>query len=142
MRTGAVTAARPQFYDRSAATNVLAFDQGGVAPHGDTIRATYTVPVNKKAWMDTVFMRTERTGAAAPVAVVRVSCRYTPSGGSSVLLAHILHRDNTLAIDRTSSLTAMGYLSTGDTVALHTSDSSTGGANDYTLAAKFTEFDA
>ena len=141
MRVSSFAVARPAYYDRNATSSFVSYD-GVVAPHTDTLRATFTTAAGKKAYIETgaIYMRQE-TGATAvgrSFSVLRIT------SGSSL--------NDVARIDSNSSVTANTYrvdkmngtptIYAGESLTIRTFDFSTGGSIDYLIGAKITTFDA
>lgn len=133
--------ARPTYYDRNAATALVGFSLGGVAPHGTTVRAGYTVPTNKKSFLDSLWMDIIRDGATATFGTVLVRLNYSPFGGGAAIMFQTFQNQGTALVESQTVLPQFGYMSPGDSFTLTTSDASIGGTNAFNVNAKKTEFD-
>lgn len=133
--------ARPNFYDRNPRTGMLTVNIANVAPHGLTLRATYTVPGNKKAWLDSIWTHIVRSAAAAPsqVALIRVT-ETTSFSGAQVAFFNYFTSGAVLGT-QSAILANDGFLASGDNIQVSTIDGSTGGSCDYDFSVKYTEFD-
>jgi hypothetical protein len=138
VRLGSAFTGRLAYYDRTTLTSVsLALLNAAVAPHGDTVRITYTTPTNRKAFVEAFIVFWRRVTAAAPVGTV--------VSESDVGLSVVGYIRNTLnAVDNTDrvALGNCGLLAAGDIAKAHDSDAGTGGTCDYFSSAKIAEFDA
>ena len=134
--------ARADFYDRNPKTVTLSYVASGVAPHSATQRATYTVPAGRKARVTTAKIAHIRTTAATTAGLTQAYAVLTPvtAAAGNLYLVQALNG----AVGAGDELNAQGQavLLAGDTLALYTSDVSTGGAVNYDLYLHLTEFDA
>lgn len=133
--------ARPSYYDRNEVPKSFRYI-ATVAPHTTTVRWTYTVPVGKKAWMDSALAWLGRATAAAPVALAFGWVRYTPSGGSATTMVNTTLATNGVNDNQQSLLSSLGAMVAGDVVEGLTVDTSTGGTVTYDVNLKYAEFDA
>lgn len=131
------------YYDRNPSPTVLSYIFRAVAPAGSTLRATYTVPTDKKAFLETSQLDVVRSAAATTPSFVAFLLRQTPSGGTAQEIQWAQIQDNHNAVgDRNTVFWASSImLLEGDVLAMTTLDSSTGGAIDYLGIAKVNEFD-
>jgi hypothetical protein len=134
--------ARPEWWDRNPITNSIQYVATGVAPHGATQRASYTVPAGKKAYVDMVLLTVRRDLAAGAAALAAAYATYTPSGGTETRLFQQGDFQNTVNAGQQATITQFGFLGVGDAVKLYTLDASTGGTYTYLIGAKITEYDA
>ena len=142
MRAGTATAvARPIYYDRAAVPKVLAYN-ATVAPHGQTTRASYTVPTGKKAFIESLFAFIQRASAATAAGNQFGIIGYTPSGGAYADIAAPVVQSNALGTSQALTLTNFGMMVAGDVIFLQTVDNSTGGTGWHLQSCKFNEFDA
>ena len=137
MRVGFPGGPRLEWYDRNPISRALEVDSLGTAPHGVTVRDTYTVPEGKKAWAMTLVTSVRRATAAgtegAVVSRVRVA-------GVSVLVTKTW--SNVANEGAEKEIVQVSYVKAGDTVTWETSDGSTDGTVDFEYARRVTEFDA
>lgn len=136
------TAARPETYDRNPLAVTAVYEGSGLAPHGFTIRSTYTVPSGKKAWLDSLFTLVRRITVAAPAATVQASVYYDPVVGSNAYLGRALLWTNAVDDKDVVQLSPGSVMFAGDSINIATGDGSTGGTVDYNTYIKVTEFDA
>ncbi len=142
MNIGEVLLARGFYYDRAAANKTLQFFSSAIAPHGLTVRATYTVPTGKKAYVDHYMLQHIRTTAQAALSFADTYLRYTPSGGALTYIGHtFIFNLSVGATDRIVG-SGTGFMATGDVIDIATSDSGATGSIDYYMAVKIFEFDA
>jgi len=134
--------ARPTWYDRNPISRAYAYTATNVSPHAEAQRITYTCPSGKKAVAEllqaSVFRRTAATTPVYGSAYIELQ----PSGGTLVviLLARVVTNDVKDKDD--AFLSGSIVLASGDSLQGFTADASTGGACDYKLCMKITEFDA
>jgi hypothetical protein len=142
MRTGQPIISRPAWYDRNPIVKCDSWLGTSTAPHAETERWTYTVPAGKKAFLETLSMRMQRSSAASTGGTAVAWVGVYPSGGVPKYLAFCAIVTNTVG-DKDSSIVGQAIvMKAGDIIRARTSDLSTGGAIDYFLAYKITEFDA
>jgi hypothetical protein len=142
MRTWQTIIGRPAWYDRNPTHKLLSWGQLNVAPHGETVRWTYTVPAGKKAFVESVFAYLRRSAAATTVGRAAVVIWITPSGGSAAILIDVEILTNNVGDSDRQGVGQSLILLPGDTIEARTVDISTGGTVNYSAAAKITEFDA
>lgn len=142
MKLGSLAASRAAYYDRNATSQLIQY-VAQVTPHVDTLRATYTTPAGKKAYVEaaTVYIRCETapTVAGRNIGLVRV----TDTLSNLIDIARIDKLANaTQNASYSVTSTTMPTIYAGETMTLRTTDTSTGGLVDYVLGAKVTQFDA
>jgi len=140
MRVSSFAVARPQYYDRNAASVQNAFS-GTVSPHSNTERWSRTIAAGKSGYVETAFALTLRTAAATTVGDAACFIQIVTSDTTSGVVAYIQHADNTLRVNRNIVLTSAGLLQAGDIIRAYSFDTSTGGTNDFYLNVKLTLFD-
>lgn len=114
---------------------------GNVAPHAWTVRITYTVPTNKKAFMQFAMLYANRTAAAAPVGLTMVELDHN-NGATTCVPVQNVFQDNTLNVPRALNYPFLVYLMAGHTLSIQTQDLSTGGTITYVTQFSVVEFDA
>lgn len=142
MRLFQLEPARPQWYDRNPLAKSLAFAGSAIAPHGNTVRWTYTVPANRKCLLEWNYNFILRETAAGVLGAEVIQINYTPSGGGGALLQDTRQVNNSANALTQITTTPQLSLFAGDNVNGDTTDTSTGGTSTYALMAKGTEFDA
>ena len=140
MRVSSYAVARPEYYDRGAASVQSAYS-GTVAPHGNTERWSRTIAAGKSGYVETSFALTLRITAATVVGDTACFVQIVTSDAVSGVVAYIQHADNTLRTNRNIVLTSVGLLQASDIIRAYSFDTSTGGTNDFYLNAKLTLFD-
>lgn len=133
---------RPAFFDRNPGPKTSMYSAGGVAPHASTTRWSYTVPVGRKAWVDSMWIQVDRAAAGTTAGVVAANLNYVPNGGTVGVFGQGWLFNNAVGAVNQVVAEQFGYLGAGDVLSSTTSDGSTGGSIDYTIAAKYTEYDA
>jgi hypothetical protein len=128
-----------QFYGRNPDIKAIGGAFAGVAPHGPTIRATYTVPAGKRCVLTSLFTHIYRVTVAAPVGLFRVWGLVNLSG-SDLWICGVTSISNTVGFIGQSINPSTLWLDTGDIIAFYTSDVGTGGTCDYFLTATMLEF--
>lgn len=139
--TSSQFASRPDYFDRNPIIRWQQYVAAGIAPHGGTVRWTYTVPAGKKAYLENGFMQTRRDSVAAPAGQALASIRYTPNGGTIARFAATDVSTNAVGDKDAVVLGPLALLMVGDVVDSLTQDGSTGGVMTHIATAKITEFD-
>jgi hypothetical protein len=129
--------ARQAYYDRTPASKTLFFNSNSVAPHSNTVRATYTTPTAKKAFITSGVFEMERSNVATTVGVTTLS-----STAAALTLVNLISIDNTLGSYRVASPSGGHILNAAEAVNIADADQSTGGAMDISEALGIVEFDA
>lgn len=108
---------------------------GAIAPHAQTQRFSYTVPTNRGAHVESVFVSIQRDTAAAPVnsAIVWL----TSTAANPVMAAHLF--DNTVGARDGHYGGDSGWLAPGDVVTAQSADASTGGTVRYHASVRYRE---
>lgn len=140
MRYSNPTAARGAYHDRSAVNVTRSYNALNVAPHGLTVRASYTVPAYHIAMIDLVSLATMRNTVATTPAVYQAFLRYTPSAGSPIDMLQCATAQNSTNVFTTLNLSGAGVLLPGDVIELLTTDGSTGGTVHYNAILKILQF--
>ena len=140
MRVGSLASARPAYYDRNAAAQTNEY-YGGVSPHAQTTRYTYTAPSGKKGVLEYGYVLLERTVAATVAGTVfgLVACQ---SGGITVRIPFFSTTTNTVGVVGSIHLPCAVTIYAGEQVQGITFDNSTLGTIYYTIQSKLTVFDA
>lgn len=134
--------ARPVPTDRNPVNKTNEVQTAAIAPHGTTTRWSYTVPVGKKAQIQTASCICVRVTVAAPVGETSAQLAYTPSGGAAVTLFEA-HLDTNAALDvSVQNESQLGDMLAGDIITAQDFDTSTGGTVKFRESAKVYEFDA
>lgn len=142
MRIGQINQGRPQYYDRNPTQVEVTFNGGGIAPHVATTRASYTVPTNRKAYVEITQGYVQRDTAAAPAARSRFEVQETPSGSGAFGLAEVSISTNAVGDQAILQSLSSFMLGAGDLHALATQDASTGGTCYFHLGSKIVEYDS
>jgi len=143
VRVGTPSAvARPAWYDRNPTTQNFYISVLNQAPHTTTERFSRTIPAGKKAMVEVGQCSLVRRTAATTLQAAQAFLSITPSGGyeTPLLTAHLF--DNTVGARADAFIGQSVTLNAGDIIKGYTFDSSTGGAIDYNMCLKITEFDA
>lgn len=133
--------ARPNYYDRNPATNITTVAVGGITPHGSTVRASYTVPADKKAYLDSLWASMIRDGVTGSPGSTVMLIGYVPIGGSVGYLMQLFMNNGTLWTQVSDVVPAFGYMGPGDHFNVSTTDASSGGTFQFNAGVKRTEFD-
>lgn len=136
------------YYDRNPLTLVFQFLQPNTAPHATAVHWTYTVPANRKAFLEQlqVITQLEAAGDLAPGANSGFAESFifiTPVGstGKTTLNAYV----QDVAPSRSRADAAVGAsmeLQSGDKIEAITKNTYTATQTFHYLSAKITEFDA
>lgn len=139
MRVNNASSGRPQYYDRNPLTvSVLGYFNAGLAPAGSTLRASYTVPSNRKANISAVSLSMIRqTVATTPLLAGAGIQRTTDVGDFS---ANLYNNVVGATDEARSGINLFGFA--GNVYNLNTFDNSTGGTIQFDLQAWIYEFDA
>jgi len=132
---------RAEWYDRNPITKTIGYYATNVAPHSATVRATYTVPTGKKAFLDLISLVLERVTVATTVGLCTIVVRYNEGTGNWLIL-NARFQDNAVRASKWNNQGESGVLQASDCVDIFTSDNSTGGEMLYSACVKITEFDA
>jgi len=141
MRTGQPLIARPEWYDRNAASQNHFWEGADTGPHADTSRRTYTVPAGKKAMVEILQATVLRTAAATTLGYMEAWWNLTPSGGTARCIIRASIKTNTVGDRHDMAVGGSVMLFAGDEIDGHTMDLSTGGTGYYFISYKITEFD-
>ena len=142
MRVQNVGNARSIYYDRNPKSIPLFYSAGLVAPHASTQRWAYTVPANRKAFLEYFMAESYRDTQFFPPGVVIVQIYINLVGNVHSDLVYFNSQDGRLFITYKVESSVQALLQAGDQIAALTVDLSTGGTNAYDLSAKLIEFDA
>jgi len=130
------------WYDRNAVSLNNSIDSS-YGPHSSAVRiSTYTVGKNKKAMVELLECRLQRTTAATAEGDATAWFTLVPKDGSTktLLLARI--HAKTLAVKDRAVVGGTLVLHEGDKLTGLTADVSTGGIVTYVMTYKISEFDA
>ncbi len=135
---------RPQYYDRNPVMISLDGGTGDIAPHADTSRVSYTVPANKKAFLEFLQAEIQATTAPGTPSFRSTRHKYTPSGGSTVniILKQLTANDTAAGARIGGEVGGSAIMLAADFLDMTSEDLSTTGTARYILSAKLTEFDA
>jgi hypothetical protein len=133
---------RADYRDRNYSDVSLRYSATGVSPHGVTGRGSKTITTGKAGMAEAVFLALRRNAVAAPVGKVWAYVSYTPSGGSSDVLAFCSLPETNLVGDlAVVELTLAKKFGAGDALSIQTTDAGTGGSVDYYTAVFLSEYD-
>lgn len=131
--------ARPAYFDRDPIPVNPSF-YGIIPPHGFTTQATYTPAFGYAAFIEEMVLTVVRTNVAAPAGVVNDWIIFLPFFGGYMYPVFLYDVLATAFDSRQLNVSSFGYMAYGDTLAINTSDVSTGGFMLHNLAVKGTEF--
>lgn len=140
MRGGNPTATRAQWYDRGATEKDISYSVVSIGPHGVTLRSSYTVGSNVKAFLHYLSIVFQRKTVATAVGDVSGYVVITRSGGTAVRLLDLQFNDNTDESVYESHSAPQILLFPGDKIEFWTYDLSTGGTYNIMLDANISEF--
>ena len=131
---------RRDWIDRNAVSVCKAYENLGLAPHGMTLRWTYTVTAGKKAILTYLFASLTRMTVAAPVgqAIVYISAIINGTGINPFSLPMM---SNVVGENRQIVIPQCFLMYGADQISAYTFDTSTGGQCAYSVSAQFIEFD-
>jgi len=129
---------RQQPIDRAPLTNQEVYNAATVAPHGPTVRWTYTVPTGRKALLQSAYVKLMRQVAAAPVGYAQAYIVYQTTGIiiSASINTNVIGDGSQLAIGQSITMLA------GEEIHAGSDDASTGGSFRYLISANLLEYDA
>ena len=142
MRLAHLQSSRPPWYDRNSVTYAFSGTALNAAPHGTTIRATYTVPANRKAMMEFTTNYIQRITAAAPNGTIAAFVTMLPATGGGIYAMQNFLVSNTALQIVTENSEQQAVMVTGDYFDISDYDDSTGGTATIATSVKITEFDA
>ncbi len=132
--------ARAEFYDRSATTEILRYGETAVAPHGLTLRGSYTVPADRKAILNGFSIFVVRRQAGVALGRTTGYFKFVPSGGGSGTVFSVTMFDAAVGANSHEALAPGFVMYPADELELYTADGSGAGSCDYDLVAMMTEF--
>lgn len=141
MRSGGPSQNIAPITSRPGISRGLTYTATGIAPHGSTVRATYTVPAGSRAvlenyglsWHVETLVTTPRINAARVVVT-------GDSGGAHVSASSAMGPTGNVADAEVKIGFPDVILNAGNIVSLDTEDASTGGTKRYELGADIYEF--
>ena len=142
MKVTSYAVARPMYWDRNAVETSSTYIPADLAPHAETIRFTFTVAANRKAFLDTAFIQIVRTSAYASIGEARVALFVTPSGGTQTCIMRQSIIIATVYVYQQFTLGGSVLMTAGTVLTSTTSDSCTGGLVSYQAHAHYIAFDA
>lgn len=132
-----------QMYEKNPLITVLSYIAALVAPHGLTTRATYTLPVGRKALCTNVTLEAIRDVVATATALIRTGLSII---AGNPFVPNSMVEPTATGVVGNNVRTSVGWNSylivAGQTFLLVTGDASTGGSMTYRLGATVIEFDA
>ena len=142
MRVSSYAVARPAAFDRNPVQTVKSYASFSLAPAALTSRWSYTVPAGKRAVMTSGNIFVQRNTVATSVGQNQYEIYVAPVGVGATAFMQFYDSDNTLNRSLTLVISQGPLLNATDVVAAQTRDTSTGGSNNVSISATFTEFDA
>lgn len=130
---------RQNYYDRNPLVVTRSFFGAALAPHVQVMRWSYTVPVNRKFFLEVAFAQVIRSGAGATFGFINdwVGIASDPAYYFSAATTAVNPPDRQVSI-----VGAAGYFNAGDSLQGWTVDNSNGGDGTHWLNIKGTEYDA
>ncbi len=136
MKVTSYAVARPAFYDRAAAASTQAINIIA-APHAQTYRFSYTVPANRKAYVENIRVYVQRQTVAGTSGTL-----VSAIAVGTVELKYLAVENNIPGTQFNDMSTAQVTLYPGDVMTGYTIDTSVGGTVNFVIQSKSTEFDA
>lgn len=134
--------ARPDYFDRNPTTQIVNYDVGGFGPHALIVFNQYTVPVRRKAYLDSIYLFQSRSAVAGAPGVVTSKAQISIAAAAAQEIFRVQYTTNTVGVSVDNIFPIVGFLNTGDNIQLANADTSTGGSVDYVGSVKVTSFDA
>lgn len=134
--TSGTTRPSINWFDRNPSSASIQYVANGVAPHTDTVRASYTVPTGKKGFIEACMAKVLRETVAAPVGIAEAFIFVGARLIEAATLGNVVGSSDSVALGQS------GWLGAGSVVQLRTADVSTGGTVSYYVSAKVAEFNA
>ena len=128
--------------DRNPTKIHQVYRAGAIAPHGATVRWTYTVPASRMALVEMVSLIILRDAAPTTASYGLVYLSYFPSGGSAQFATEVIEITATVGVPQQVLIGQGMLLKAGDALSGNTNDLSTGGTYFYEVTMVATEFDA
>lgn len=141
MRIGHLQPSRPEWFDRNPTAKALSANVTIAGSDAGTVRATYTAPTGKKAYLDIAMMTCFRTVDGTPNQQFVVGLLYS-DGAASFYIQLIKSSVSNYGAVGDQWLGQGGILTAGQTLQFVTSSSFTDGTVEVLAGAKVTEFDA
>lgn len=142
MLIGHVSGSRLYYYDRTPVVRTLESRTFGLPPM-NFIDVSYTVPTNKKAYIQNARAKIMRETAAGVLGIRSSMVDLTPNGGSLMTVAEALLKDNTIGRIDSDDVSAAGLLGAGDHIATETqTNGETGGTITFIASVWAVEFTA
>lgn len=133
---------RPQYYDRNPTTSGQTFLNTNGGPTAQTQQWSYTVPANRKAFVEGIKAKIIIRTAASVNGDKGLFIAYVPNGGGTIRVLRELIPTNNVGDKDNEIAGALGMMSAGDVLSCSNYDLSTGDAWFMSCDAKYTEFDA
>lgn len=132
---------RTEWYDRNPLSRALEYAAAGIGPHAETVRFTYTVPANRKFYLEVSSAIVIRDGVAAAPAWLQATISIILLGLSpNVATGRFIN--GAVGANSMSLLGASAIVLAGESIRGSTQDTSGDGTVRYALDFKGTEFDA
>lgn len=142
MRVGSFAVARPAPADRNGLTTIQSYGPTTVAPHGGTVRFSFTVATGKKVSVLYTQVFVQRSTAATVDGLNRATIAVTPSGGSQSTLVSLPRVTNTVDNSQNLFLGTSLSLNAGDYVEASSFDVATGGSITLFMGMNLLTYDA
>ena len=133
--------ARADFYDRNAEGMQLGWSAAATAPHGLTVRDTYTVPASRKAIINSLELLIVRDLVGGINGYTQAWFSYTPFGGVAAFIAQLGDYNQVIGSKSLLATSPTFVMYPGDILTVNSADSCGGGTNMYALYGLITEFD-
>ncbi len=140
MRAGFFWGTRGNYYDRAPLSSVFGFVAANAAPHGQTVRVSYTVPTGRLAVVELINLMYIRVTTASPVTEYGFLVDLVNADGGNADWINRTSLNNNLAFEVSETHGTAIFLRAGQQIRLITFDGSTGGTVTYRGGMKITEF--
>lgn len=132
--------ARPAYYDRNGIQIGASFE-AALPPHGATNRWSYTVPVGKAAYIESLYAYMVRQTAPGANVYSECYCVALLNGVTTDKFFDLVFNGAVPFTPAYINQTSFGFMRPGDVLFGTSQSSDTGGANTYGIAFKGTQFD-
>lgn len=141
MNTGGPSQAGQRLDARAGVSRGLVYAATGIAPHGSTNRAAYTVPAGSHALLESASCDITTDAAVTTAGINLVRVRTTPDSGGAHAAMGLGLGAQTVVGSQNSQTSGLGIqLNAGNVVDILTEDASTLGSKRYEISADIYEF--
>ena len=111
------------------------------APHGVTVRGTYTVPANRTAKIILTPQSVRRVTEGTGIIAAYIRYKYTPDGGTLLYFATTTNHDPTIYSLTQNNINSEFIMTSGDNIEWETGDNGTDGLCAYNGGFIVNEYD-